>query len=75
MTDLLDHAVKAARTLPPDMQDALARMMLAYAGFDDAAIALAPEDDADLVESLAEAERGEFATDAEVQAIWAKYGL
>lgn len=75
MTDLLDHAFKAARTLPPDMQDALARMMLAYAGFDDAAIALAPEDDADLVESLAEAERGEFATDAEVEAIWAKYGL
>lgn len=75
MTDLLDHAVKAARTLPPDMQDAIAREMLAYAGFDDEVIALTPEEEASLAESLSQAACGEFATDERVQAIWAKYGL
>ena len=33
------------------------------------------EEEADLDASLAEAERGEFATDEEVRAVWAKHGL
>ena len=37
--------------------------------------ALTPEEEADLDASLAEAERGEFATDEEVRAVWAKHGL
>ena len=36
---------------------------------------LTPEEKADIDASLAEAERGEFATDEEVRAIWAKHGL
>jgi predicted transcriptional regulator len=36
---------------------------------------LTPEEEADLDASLAEAERGEFATDEEVRAVWAKHGL
>lgn len=36
---------------------------------------LSPEEEADLDASLAEAERGEFATDEEVRALWAKHGL
>jgi hypothetical protein len=35
---------------------------------------LTVEEEADLEASLAEAERGEFATDEEMRAIWAKYG-
>ena len=36
---------------------------------------LTPEEEAELDASLAEAERGEFATDDEVCAVWAKHGL
>ena len=36
---------------------------------------LTPDEEADLDASLAEAERGEFATDGEVRAMWAKHGL
>jgi predicted transcriptional regulator len=36
---------------------------------------LTPEEEASLEESLAQAERGEFATDEQMQAIWAKHGL
>jgi predicted transcriptional regulator len=36
---------------------------------------LTPEEEADIDASLAEAERGEFATDEEVRAVWAKHGL
>jgi predicted transcriptional regulator len=36
---------------------------------------LTSEEEADMDASLAEAERGEFATDEEVRALWAKHGL
>ncbi len=32
MTKLLEQALEAARALPPEMQDALARMLLQFAG-------------------------------------------
>lgn len=75
MTDLPEHAVKAARTLPPDMHDNITRMTLAYACFDDEVIALTPEEEASLAESLIQAEQGKSVTDEQVQAIWAKYGF
>jgi len=37
--------------------------------------ALSPEEQAAITVSMAEATRGEFATDEEVRAIWAKHGL
>jgi predicted transcriptional regulator len=37
--------------------------------------ALTPEEEADIDASLAEADRGEFATDDEVRAVWAKHRL
>ena len=36
---------------------------------------LTPEEEADINDSLAEAARGEFATDEEVRAVWAKHEL
>jgi len=36
---------------------------------------LSLEEEAELDASLAEAERGEFATEEEVRAVWAKHGL
>jgi len=75
MTKLLEQAVETVRGLPPDVQDDLARILLQLAGKDQPVLQLSGADEASLAESLAEADRGEFATDEQVRAIWAKYDL
>ncbi len=75
MTELLEQAVETVRALPPEAQDAVARFLLDLAGDDEPALQLTAEEEASLDESLAQAERGEFATDEQVRAIWAKHGL
>lgn len=75
MTELLERAIARVRALPDAMQDDAARMLLRYAGEDEAFYRLTPEEEADLLESDAEVARGDFATDEEVRAIWAKHGL
>jgi hypothetical protein len=75
MTKLLEYAVDVARKLPAEAQDELARLLLELAGEDQPVIELTPEEAASLDESLGQAERREFATDEEVRAVWAKYGL
>ena len=75
MTKLLEQAVETVRGLPPEIQDELARMLLLLAGEDQPTLQLSPEEEASFEESLAQAERGEFATDEQVRAIWAKHGL
>ncbi|MCJ2013193.1 hypothetical protein [Methylobacterium sp. J-076] len=76
MTELLERAIARVRALPDDMQDDFARVLLQLAGDDEAGAVyrLTPEEEADLAPSLAQAARGEFATDEQVQAVWAKYG-
>ncbi len=76
MTKLLEQAVETVRGLPPEMQDDLARMLLQLAaGEDQPVVQLSAEEEASFDESLAQADRGEFATDEQVRAIWAKHGL
>jgi hypothetical protein len=75
MTKVLEQAVEAVRALSPEMQDDLARMLLQLAGDDQPLLQLSVEEEASFDESLAQAERGEFATDEQVRAIWAKHGL
>lgn len=75
MTDLLDKAITAARNLPPEVQDAIARMVLSYAGEGEAGYRFTPEEEAEQDEADAAEARGDFATDEEVRAIWAKSGL
>ncbi len=75
MTRLLEQAVEAVSALPDDAQDDLARILLQLAGIDQPAYELTPEEAADIDASLTEAERGEFASDEEVRAVWAKHGL
>jgi predicted transcriptional regulator len=74
-TKLLERAVEAARNPPPEMLDEVARMLLQFAGVDQPVIQLAADERAAITSSIEAAERGEFATDDEVQAIWAKHGL
>jgi predicted transcriptional regulator len=74
MTRLLDEAVATVSTLPEDVQDDVARIMLQLAGIEQPPYVLTPEEEADLDASIAEAERGEFATEEEIRAIRAKYG-
>jgi predicted transcriptional regulator len=74
MTRLLDEAVATVSMLPEDVQDDVARIMLQLAGIEQPPYVLTPEEEADLDASIAEAERGEFATEEEIRAIRAKYG-
>jgi hypothetical protein len=77
MTKLLDRAVEAARSLSPDAQDDIARVVLRLAGTDDEAspVVLSPEERAAVAASQGAAARGEFATDEQVRAVWRKHGL
>jgi hypothetical protein len=74
MTSLLEQAVATVAALPDDVQDEVAYMLLNFAGIKQPTYELTPEEHADLAEAEAEAARGEFATDEEVRAMWAKYG-
>jgi hypothetical protein len=60
MTKLLDQALEAARSLPPDAQDDIARVVLRLAGMDDEAspVPLTPEERAAVGASKAAAARG-----------------
>ena len=73
MTRLLEQAIETVSTLPDDTQDELARILLQLAGVEQPPYELTPEEESDIDASLAEAERGEFATDEEVRAMWAKH--
>ncbi|HMF69113.1 MAG TPA: hypothetical protein VK602_16065 [Phyllobacterium sp.] len=75
MTKLLEQAVETVRGLPPEIQDDLARMLLQLAGEDQPVFQLSAEEESSFDESLAQADRGEFATDEQVRAIWAKHNL
>jgi hypothetical protein len=76
MTKLLDQAMEAVRLLPPDDQDEIARVVMQLAGSDlPAPIPLSPEEREAIVRSKAAAAHGEFATDEQVRAVWAKHGL
>jgi hypothetical protein len=76
MTKLLDQAVEAVRRLPSDDQDDIARAIMQLAGSDlPAPIILSSEEREAIARSRAAAGRGEFATDEQVRAVWARHGL
>ncbi|MBV9017508.1 MAG: hypothetical protein JO213_15765 [Alphaproteobacteria bacterium] len=76
MTKLLDRALKLAQNLPPAEQDDIARVILRLAGADEEApVLLSEEEQAAIAESKGAAARGEFATEEDVRAAWAKHGL
>ncbi len=69
MTKLLDKALETVRGLPPASQDEIARAMLSLARMDEGEPEeIDPDHLPDVLEGLAEASRGEFASDEEVAA-------
>jgi hypothetical protein len=73
MTKLLEKALEAVRLLPPENQDEIARAMLTLAGEGPALEEIDPAHLPDVLESLAQAKRREFATDAEVEAAFRRF--
>ena len=76
MTRLLEIAIEAARQLEPAEQDELARAIIEMVnGGDEGVYVLSDEERAAVEIGIAQADRGEFATDEEVAALFAKYRL
>ncbi len=75
MTELPELVIARLRELPPETQDEIAGAMLVLVDAASEPVALTPEEQASLAKSLAQAARGEFASDEEVAAIWATHGL
>lgn len=76
MTKLLEQALAAARDLPPEAQDDIARIVLRLTGTDEEPpVPLTPDEQTAIAASKAAAARGEFASDEQVRAAWAKHGL
>jgi hypothetical protein len=76
MTKILEQAIAKARTLPDEDQDALGAVVLSLAedwpkGLDD----IDDETRAAIREGLAQAKRGEFVPEEDIQALWKRYGL
>lgn len=76
MTKLLDQALEIARNLPSEAQDDIARIVLQLAGANAASTVILSEDEKSAIAASKEAAaRGEFASEAQVRATWAKHGL
>jgi hypothetical protein len=77
MTKLLEKALEAVRQLPDDGQDEIARAMLALAGgsAEGEPVPLTADEQTAIARSKAAAARGEFASEDQVRAVWAKHGL
>ena len=73
MTKPLEKAVEAVRQLPPDTQDEIAHAMLSLAGEQDELEEIDLAHLPDVLESMAQAKRREFASDAEIEAAFRRF--
>ena len=73
MTKLLDAAVEAARKLPAESQDEIARVVLHLATGEEEPEPIAAAHLLAVLEGLAQARRREFATDDEVEAAFRRF--
>jgi hypothetical protein len=73
MTKLLEKALKAVRRLPPDSQDEIAQAMLTLAGDEGEPEEIDPAHLPAVLEGLAQAKRGELASDSEVEAAFRRF--
>jgi hypothetical protein len=75
ISERLKKALEAVKAWPSDRQDAAAEVLEHMNQLATSPYQLSEEERADLEEALAEARRGEFASDAEVAAMFARHGL
>jgi predicted transcriptional regulator len=73
MTKILDKGIEAIRSLPAERQDMAGELLLSLAK-SEPQYRLTAEQLADVKLAIAEADRGEFATDAEMAESWKKFG-
>ena len=73
MTKLLEQALEAVRRLPPESQDEIARAMLHLAENEGEREPIASDHLAAVLEGLAQAERREFASEAEIEAAFRRF--
>lgn len=73
MTKLFDRALELVRRLPPELQDEIARAMLSLADRDEPE-EIDPTHLPAVLEGLAQAKRRAFATDAEIEAAFRRFG-
>jgi len=75
MTKVLEDAIEKVRRLPEDRQAYIAEVLEQIAAAGDDLFVVPEEHRAAVLEGLAQAERGEFATDEDMAALWKKCGL
>lgn len=73
MTDLFQEAIARVSALPAETQDEYARVLLRLAGDEGDVYRLTAEEAADLAVADEEIRRGEFASDEEVRAVFARF--
>jgi hypothetical protein len=74
MTKLLEEGIQAVRALPADRQDMAGELLLTLAA-SEPQYPLTTEQVHDLRRALEEADRGEFASEADLAETWKKFGL
>jgi len=75
MTKLLENGIDAVRDLPADQQNRAGELLLSLAEQAKRRVRLSPEQIDDVRLAIAEADRGDFASDEEMAALWKKCGL
>jgi hypothetical protein len=73
MTKLLDKALEKVRTLPADQQDEIARAIFSLTHNDEEPEPIDPVHLPAVLEGLGQADRGEFATDEQVEAAFRRF--
>lgn len=75
MTKVLEDVIEKVRRLPEDRQAYVAEVLEQIVANDGDLFVVPEEHRAAVLEGLEQAERGEFATDREMAALWKKCGL
>lgn len=73
MTKLLDDVIKIIQAWPPGRQDDLARIALRMNENGASPYVLTADEEAAVALSMAETDRGEFASDEEVEAAYSRF--
>ena len=74
MTALLARAIGIVQDLPNDEQNDIARAILALVGQPAEPEETDPDHLPDILEGLAQARRGEFATSEQIESVWRRFG-